>query len=224
MKSLIFGVVLILILGVGGFVYKNVMETGKGPLGSGVVACTADAKLCPDGSGVGRVGPECEFAPCPLPNIELPQAHLSFVLPDGYVTDENAYGADTTLLGAFVKPAGENIFHTITVRSYSIEDGMSADEVMLAHTVFQPADMQATSKEKFAPVLINGRTFEHVVVERFEALVESTYYLVREKDVLAFDITEHNVSDWMEPSLDVGSLTEHKALLSMLSTIQEQPH
>ncbi len=29
------------------------------------VACTADAKLCPDGSAVGRVGPNCEFAPCP---------------------------------------------------------------------------------------------------------------------------------------------------------------
>lgn len=29
------------------------------------VACTADAKICPDGSSVGRVGPDCEFAPCP---------------------------------------------------------------------------------------------------------------------------------------------------------------
>lgn len=29
------------------------------------VMCTMDAKLCPDGSAVGRVGPHCEFAPCP---------------------------------------------------------------------------------------------------------------------------------------------------------------
>ncbi len=28
-------------------------------------ACTMEAKLCPDGSSVGRVGPNCEFAPCP---------------------------------------------------------------------------------------------------------------------------------------------------------------
>jgi hypothetical protein len=27
--------------------------------------CTMEAKLCPDGSAVGRVGPNCEFAPCP---------------------------------------------------------------------------------------------------------------------------------------------------------------
>jgi len=29
------------------------------------VACTMDAKICPDGSAVGRVAPNCEFAPCP---------------------------------------------------------------------------------------------------------------------------------------------------------------
>ncbi|MFO0703540.1 MAG: hypothetical protein U0525_02330 [Patescibacteria group bacterium] len=27
--------------------------------------CTTDAKICPDGTGVGRVPPNCEFAPCP---------------------------------------------------------------------------------------------------------------------------------------------------------------
>lgn len=28
-------------------------------------ACTMEAKICPDGSAVGRVPPDCEFAPCP---------------------------------------------------------------------------------------------------------------------------------------------------------------
>lgn len=28
-------------------------------------ACTQEAKICPDGSAVGRTGPNCEFAPCP---------------------------------------------------------------------------------------------------------------------------------------------------------------
>ncbi|MBI4160792.1 MAG: hypothetical protein HY506_02695 [Candidatus Yanofskybacteria bacterium] len=30
-----------------------------------ITACTEEAKLCPDGSYVGRVGPNCEFADCP---------------------------------------------------------------------------------------------------------------------------------------------------------------
>ncbi len=29
-------------------------------------ACTEEAKLCPDGSAVGRTGPDCEFEPCPV--------------------------------------------------------------------------------------------------------------------------------------------------------------
>lgn len=27
--------------------------------------CTLEARLCPDGSAVGRSGPNCEFTPCP---------------------------------------------------------------------------------------------------------------------------------------------------------------
>ncbi|MHB9139688.1 MAG: TspO/MBR family protein [Victivallaceae bacterium] len=41
------------------------------PAGSGQVACTQEAKLCPDGSYVGRTGPKCEFAACPGGNNDL---------------------------------------------------------------------------------------------------------------------------------------------------------
>ena len=34
-------------------------------VGGGGVACTAEAKLCPDGTSVGRTGPNCEFSACP---------------------------------------------------------------------------------------------------------------------------------------------------------------
>jgi hypothetical protein len=33
--------------------------------GDGMIACTEEAMLCPDGSAVARVGPKCEFAKCP---------------------------------------------------------------------------------------------------------------------------------------------------------------
>src|SRR5487761_2425848 len=39
-------------------------RTVKAP--GGTQACTAEAKLCPDGSSVGRTGPNCEFAVCPM--------------------------------------------------------------------------------------------------------------------------------------------------------------
>jgi hypothetical protein len=31
-----------------------------------IIACTADAKICPDGSSVGRKGPACQFEACPV--------------------------------------------------------------------------------------------------------------------------------------------------------------
>ncbi len=31
----------------------------------GGIACTMEARLCPDGSAVGRQGPNCEFKKCP---------------------------------------------------------------------------------------------------------------------------------------------------------------
>ena len=35
------------------------------------VACTQEARLCPDGSYVGRIGPKCEFEACPGENNDL---------------------------------------------------------------------------------------------------------------------------------------------------------
>ncbi|MDO8482784.1 MAG: hypothetical protein Q7S86_03130 [bacterium] len=44
-------------------VFKNTAEL---PIeDTGPVMCTMDAKMCPDGSAVGRQGPKCEFAKCP---------------------------------------------------------------------------------------------------------------------------------------------------------------
>jgi len=34
------------------------------------IACTMEAKLCPDGSAVGRTGPNCEFTACPTGSIK----------------------------------------------------------------------------------------------------------------------------------------------------------
>ena len=41
-------------------------QVARAPTGGGQ-ACTMEAKICPDGSAVGRSGPNCEFAECPAP-------------------------------------------------------------------------------------------------------------------------------------------------------------
>lgn len=42
-----------------------VPRVNKGETPVAPVTCTMEAKICPDGSSVGRQGPNCEFAPCP---------------------------------------------------------------------------------------------------------------------------------------------------------------
>lgn len=54
-------IVLVLLLGGAGYYYAYVQNAPSG----GGVACTLEAKLCPDGSYVGRVPPSCNFSPCP---------------------------------------------------------------------------------------------------------------------------------------------------------------
>ncbi len=217
MKTLFAGIVLILLIGFAGFFYRNVAERNALP----PVACTMEAKICPNGESVGRTGPSCEFTACPLPNVEINDVQVSFVLPEGYVVDENALGAEPTLIAAFVKPSlSDSVPHTIMIRRYEIPAGESADDVILAHTRYQPADMQAEDFERFEPVLINGKTFRATVIERFEGQVESAYFLARATDVLRFTVVERDVTDWTNPDLVVSDLPEHQALLQMLATLQ----
>jgi hypothetical protein len=61
MKLYFLGVVVVLVIAAGGiYFYKTNVHT------STLIACTAEAMMCPDGSAVGRTGPNCSFAPCPI--------------------------------------------------------------------------------------------------------------------------------------------------------------
>ncbi|MBU3901639.1 hypothetical protein KKF25_03270, partial [Patescibacteria group bacterium] len=52
------------ILVIGGVSYGSYYLWQKSAGNVGQKACTMEAKLCPDGSSVGRTGPNCEFAKC----------------------------------------------------------------------------------------------------------------------------------------------------------------
>jgi hypothetical protein len=54
-------VAILVVAGLGVFWYVKNLPGGI----TGPVACTQEAKQCPDGSYVGRTGPHCEFAQCP---------------------------------------------------------------------------------------------------------------------------------------------------------------
>ncbi len=77
MKNLNFVFIFILIVAAVGFVAVFLInQNEQAPNG---IACTMDAMICPDGTAVGRVGPSCEFAPCPTaptPIVDDIQNHI----------------------------------------------------------------------------------------------------------------------------------------------------
>ncbi len=216
MKSLFFGIVLILLVGLVGFFYRNVTEQSHTPE---PVACTMDAKVCPDGSAVGRSGPSCAFAACPLPNAEDMELGIGFVIPSGYISTPDALGADPELRVVLEKEAVGGLPHALIVRWFPIPAGQTAEDVMVGETIFETADMGAESMDDLTEVTIEGRTFYMVTVERFEAQIHTLYYLPRENDVLRFEVLERDVFEWMEPGLVVTDLPEHRALRALLETL-----
>lgn len=60
-------VILIALAMAGGYIVYQKSQIPKIPPPEDQIVCTQDAKLCPDGTSVGRVGPKCEFTPCPNP-------------------------------------------------------------------------------------------------------------------------------------------------------------
>lgn len=76
------------------------------------IACTLEAKLCPDGTGVGRTGPKCEFAPCPIAittstgtttvtlQINQPQTVFGTTLTTPVVVEESRCPSDVTCIQA----------------------------------------------------------------------------------------------------------------------------
>ncbi|HAT73501.1 MAG TPA: hypothetical protein DCS08_00670 [Candidatus Moranbacteria bacterium] len=69
--TLAFSVIIILAIflaGISFYLWRGI-KTENSPLvnlpkKNKIVACTEEAKICPDGSAVGRTAPNCEFAPC----------------------------------------------------------------------------------------------------------------------------------------------------------------
>lgn len=67
-------IILVVLLAAGGAILWGMADRGpsddigEAESEANEVFCTRDAKVCPDGSEVGRIPPDCEFAACPEPS------------------------------------------------------------------------------------------------------------------------------------------------------------
>src|SRR3989344_4975051 len=83
MKTLLLGILTIVLVGIGGLVYRNATEHPLQP-----IACPLDALICPDGTSVARTGPSCVFPACPPPNVSLSDVGIAFAIPTNFTEAE----------------------------------------------------------------------------------------------------------------------------------------
>jgi hypothetical protein len=208
MKSLFLGLIAIILLGVGGLVYRNVIEQ-RGQ----IIACPVDAKVCPDGTAVGRVGTSCVFPACPPPNVSFPGVGISFAVPVGL--EETPFEEGVVAYGFQSAPSD---LSRVVIRQYPITASSTALATIQA-TALGDGSGLPVSATSYTSTTIGSHRFTVVRIGRFEGVVTTAYYLARTKDVLRFDAIDHGVVDWTDSSLDVQSLPAHQALKALLGTL-----
>lgn len=101
---------LLCVSGAAGYtIYKNLSANGIGE-----TACTLEAMICPDGSSVGRTGPNCEFTPCPTATptpdnnagLQILEGLIDYEIPDGWNKEilTNSFGTRIRINSKDYKP------------------------------------------------------------------------------------------------------------------------
>ena len=90
----------------------------------GTIVCTEEGKICPDGTVVGRVAPDCEFARCPnQTSQETPQEPQPFVKEFVIEADDGGFYLNGADIGSISASAREALKITFNVRTTNVYYG-----------------------------------------------------------------------------------------------------
>lgn len=217
MKSLLCGILLILVVGIGGFVYRNAVEHPAQP-----IVCPVDALLCPDGTSVSRTGSSCTFPVCPPPNVSLSDVSISFAVPNGFnpiaLPDAASVAAYESSATASSTASSTHTAY-ILIRRYAV-DASSTPLATIQQTAIGNPSGQPVATTRFSSTVLGNHRFTVVLIERFEGVIDTAYYLARATDVLRFDAIDQNVINWTDPRLNTSTLPAHAALEKLLTALQ----
>ncbi|MCX6803406.1 MAG: hypothetical protein NTY48_02425 [Candidatus Diapherotrites archaeon] len=109
-------------------------------------ACTKEAKLCPDGSAVGRTLPNCEFAQCPVIDVNLSN-NFECVNENGLKLCVNQI--DTNFVNVTLTSAEEVKVCKYSINSFVVEKKVDASAKPSGwEIVYDPFKMTCGSQDK----------------------------------------------------------------------------
>jgi hypothetical protein len=210
MKSLFLGVAFIVLVGLGGFFYRNAVEYSARP-----IACPVEKFVCPDGTQLTHIGISCTFPLCPPPNVTLADLGISFAVPAGFSAGGGAAGV---IAGYRMPSEGSSEYSDIFIRRFPIQASSSAVATIQKSSINLTSELPV-SPTAFTSTSLGAHQFTIVTVERFEGVVDVAYYMARNSDVLRFDAIDRGV-DWTNPNLDITALPAQAAVRKLLTTLQ----
>jgi hypothetical protein len=212
-KRLLYGIFAIVIIGVGGLVYRNAVEYP-----SRQTSCPVPTLTCPDGTSVPHLVNSCDFPACPPPNVSFPDVRIAFALPEGLIPAANP---DAASIATYELPdAPERT--SVIIRRFAISASSTAlatiQQTAIGGASGEPVPITAYS----STVLGRSNNFTVVAIERFEGVIDTAYYLARSTDVLRFDAIDHEVMNWTDPNLNLSLLPANAALRKLLATLEAE--
>ncbi len=162
MNKIYSGIAIVLIILAVGFAFvrydkRALNNTPENP--GEEVFCTMDAKMCPDGSYVGRVAPNCEFAACPVSTTPSSLKIGDRVLQNGvYITPIEVTADSRCPVGVVCVWAGEvsvkvrlekDTFTTETVMKEGATFSYQGKEITLVSVSPEPKEGQPIGKAEY---------------------------------------------------------------------------
>lgn len=140
---LLAGLVFIIFVGIGVFFWMEMLKV------TAPIACTMEAKICPDGSSVGRSGPNCDFAACPS---QLPLQVTIYCASNKCQPQQIMSGAGTLVQGCFRNLADCTATSSTTPASSTLQTFIDSQQ-----------NFQFQYPEKLSTVYITAQTWPPIV-------------------------------------------------------------
>lgn len=162
------------------------------------VACTEEAKLCPDGSGVGRQAPFCQFAPCPQASADTNTSEITIKK-----TDVPGFAVNPKTVSTTIESSGWVTIETSTYNSET-DDGNTTTETRI---------LSDEEKQKLAEIA--------------DFILSSNYFTLTEEDTrqciadAPTKTLEVSIGSKSKTVAGIGSECEHEKLADAASIIEK---